>query len=109
MPVPLPDQNVFVSYNFEANYNMVQFPNDSFPGPLRRVKLQDTYPATQLDGEASPDDIVARKLSSDEVEVETTTLPSEENDHDRNKRSFLNKIIFTRVGIYRMIESRLKA
>ena len=88
---------------------MVQFPNDSFPGPLKRVRLQEKYPATQLDGDASPDDIVARKLSSDEAEVDETTLPSEENDHERKKRSFLNKIIFTRVGIYRMIESRLKA
>ena len=86
---------------------MVQFPNDSFPGPLKRVRLQEKYPATQLDGDASPDDIVARKLSSDEIDE--TTLPSEENDHERKKRSFLNKIIFTRVGIYRMIESRLKA
>lgn len=34
--VPLHDlegQNVFVSYNFEANYNMPNQPEDSFPGP----------------------------------------------------------------------------
>lgn len=115
VPVPLPDQNVFVSYNFEANYNMVQFPNDSFPGPLRRVNLIDTYPATKLNSDASPDDQVARKMNGENVEklenedeIETTTI-AEEIDHERMKRSFLNKIVFTRVGVYRMIESRLNA
>lgn len=39
IPVPLPDQSVFVSYNFEANYNMPNIPSDSFPGPLIRVGL----------------------------------------------------------------------
>lgn len=39
VPVPLEDQNVFVSYNFEANYNMPNIPADSIPGPLIRVSL----------------------------------------------------------------------
>lgn len=38
VPVLLPDHNVFVSYNFEANYNMPNVPADSVPGPLVRVK-----------------------------------------------------------------------
>lgn len=91
---------------------MVQFPNDSFPGPLRRVQLMATYPATKLNSDATPDDIVARKINSEnveeEAEVEATTL-ADEDVHERKKRSFLNKIIFTRVGVYRMIESRLNA
>lgn len=40
IPVPLPDQSVFVSYNFEANYNMPNIPADSIPGPLIRVNKQ---------------------------------------------------------------------
>lgn len=36
VPVPLPDQNVFVSYNFEGNYNMPNVPADSFPGKIDR-------------------------------------------------------------------------
>ena len=31
----LPDQNVFVSYNFEGNYNMPNIPADSVPGKLQ--------------------------------------------------------------------------
>lgn len=112
VPVPLPDQNVFVSYNFEANYNMVQYPNNSFPGPLLRVNLNDKYPETKLNSDASPDDVVARKLSDHsqiEEEIETTTIFDNENEHERNQRSLLSKIIFTRVGVYRLIESRLYA
>lgn len=40
VPIPLPQQNVFVSYNFEGNYNMANIPADSFPGPLNRVRLK---------------------------------------------------------------------
>jgi hypothetical protein len=36
VPVPLPDQNVFVSYNFEGNYNMPNVAPDSFPGKIDR-------------------------------------------------------------------------
>lgn len=42
VPVPLPDQNVFVSYNFEGNYNMPNIAPDSIPGPLVRVSFQST-------------------------------------------------------------------
>lgn len=37
VPVALPDQSVFVSYNFEANYNMPNIPADAISGPLIRV------------------------------------------------------------------------
>lgn len=37
VPVAVPDLNVFVSYNFEANYNMPNIAADSIPGPLVRV------------------------------------------------------------------------
>lgn len=36
IPVPLPSQSVFVSYNFEANYNMPNAAPDSFPGKIDR-------------------------------------------------------------------------
>jgi hypothetical protein len=36
IPVPVPEQNVFVSYNFEGNYNMPNVPADSFPGKIDR-------------------------------------------------------------------------
>lgn len=118
MPVPLPDQNVFVSYNFEANYNMPNVPADSVPGPINRLKLNPKYPAVEENGDASSDDLVARKLKdtdadADDVEneenVETTTLLSDDEEHDIHRRSLLNKIIFTRVGVYHLIENRLNA
>jgi hypothetical protein len=105
-----------VSFNFEANYNMPQFPNDSFPGPLKRVQLTDKYPATKLDDDATPDDTIARKLKdngdteNNEEDDETTIVPAtEENENERKKRSLIDRTIFTRVGIYHMFEKRLDA
>lgn len=40
VPVPLHDQSVFVSYNFEMNYNMPNIPSDSILGPLTRVSSE---------------------------------------------------------------------
>jgi hypothetical protein len=40
IPVPSDNLNVFVSYNFEANYNMPNLAQDSVPGPLVRVRMK---------------------------------------------------------------------
>jgi hypothetical protein len=55
------------------------------------------------------DDVVARKLDPDGTEDETTLQPEKEIK-DVTKRSLDDdKIVFTRCGVYRMIESRLNA
>ncbi|XP_059621823.1 uncharacterized protein LOC132265261 [Phlebotomus argentipes] len=41
VPLILPQRNVFVSYNFEANYNMPTTAADVIPGPLKRLDLID--------------------------------------------------------------------
>lgn len=38
-PVANSENNLFVSYNFEINYNVVNTASESFPGPLKRLKL----------------------------------------------------------------------
>ena len=38
MPLGLEHRNVFVSYNFEANYNMPTTSKDIVPGPLKRLE-----------------------------------------------------------------------
>ncbi|CAG9808933.1 unnamed protein product [Chironomus riparius] len=122
VPVALEEYNVFVSYNFEANYNMANVPGDAFPGPLNRLKLTDKYPTVDPLADANYADVVARNMkrtNEDIVEVEsenatlrniddeTTILP--ETEHEFTKRSPIFKTIFTRVGIYTMLESRLDA
>lgn len=41
VPLGLEHRNVFVSYNFEANYNMPTSAPDLVPGPLKRLDLVD--------------------------------------------------------------------
>lgn len=41
IPLGLEHRNVFVSYNFEANYNMPTSAPDLVPGPLTRLDLVD--------------------------------------------------------------------
>lgn len=36
IPLGLENRNAFVSYNFEANYNMPNQPEDSYPGAIIR-------------------------------------------------------------------------
>lgn len=43
IPVPTDNLNVFVSYNFEGNYNMPNLAQDSVPGPLVRVRIEKFY------------------------------------------------------------------
>lgn len=38
IPLGLAHRNVFVSYNFEANYNMPTSAPDLIPGPLKRLE-----------------------------------------------------------------------
>lgn len=95
---------------------MPTLPNESFPGPLIRFQMNDNYPAVDLDAEATVDDVIARKLKEDvkveENEDETTFVSktNDENEDERKKRSLINfKTIFTRTGIYYMLQERLDA
>jgi hypothetical protein len=118
------DRNVFMSYNFEANYNELNQPQDSFPGPpFTRWKLGSTYVDMSVNpaGDASPDDAIARDLKEIQVngtkDETTTTVKSEittaaaaaATNELKEKRSLPNSMFTTRKGIYRVIESRLKA
>lgn len=122
IPVALEEYNVFVSYNFEANYNMANVPGDAIPGPLNRLKLNDKYPATALNSDATYNDVIARDMkrtNEDTVEVEVdnaTAINADEEttiepqtEHEITKRSPIFKTIFSRVGIYTMLESRMDA
>lgn len=114
IPIPLHEQSVFVSYNFEANYNMPNVAPDSFPGKINRWTHQDPNPFPQLygdpasGGEATVDDIIARKLESDSTKLNVTANDSID-EHALVKRSSVEREIFTRRGAYHVIESRLNS
>jgi hypothetical protein len=76
IPVPDNENNLFVSYNFEINYNVVNTAQESFPGPLVRLKLA----GNETNGR-----------------------------QDRSLESISKRVVITRIGVYRVIESVLNA
>lgn len=103
------DRNAFVSYNFEANYNMPGQPEHSFPGPpFTRWKLGSTYEDMSPKPDATLDDVLARGFNG---KNQTEKLKEVKNDtsHAVEERSAFDKMVFTRKGVYRALESRLNA
>jgi hypothetical protein len=80
--VPVSDDahNLFVSYNFEANYNVVNTPEESFPGKLVRFNFQ---------------------KSKEESEVDSRNI--------RESFHGCESILITRVAFYRVVKSVLDA
>lgn len=76
-----------------------------------QLKLTNPYPSVSPSAGGSVYDVIAaRKLAEDfeDLEVQTTTMIPEE--HAIMKRSLNDdKMVFTRSGAYRLIESRLNA
>lgn len=124
----LDGQNVFVSYNFEANYNMPNIPSDSVPGPIKRLKLGSTYQNTDPLPDATVDDIVARnfgeknesfaiedpvkssKISSSDGLKNNSTVVNERSMREINDDgNILDKMVLTRKGVYLVLESRISA
>lgn len=114
------DRNVFMSYNFEANYNMVGQPADSVPGPpYVRWKLGSTYEDMSVNptGDVLGDSSIARSLHKGndtvEQEEEATTEESNRIDDDETneirKRSLMDRVVLSRKGVYRVLESRITA
>jgi len=98
---------------------MVGQPSDSVPGPpYVRWKLGSTYEDMSVNptGDASADDSVARSLNkaNDTVQHEeaATTEESSHIDDETNeirKRSLMDKVLLSRKGVYRVLESRITA
>ncbi|CAG9808934.1 unnamed protein product [Chironomus riparius] len=114
------DRNVFLAYNFEANYNLANVPSDSFPGPpFKRWKLGSTYEDMSVDPSADTaiDDSFARSLNKGnetvmDEEVTTTEESNSIDDVEANeitKRSLLDRVVLSRKGVYRVLESRISA
>lgn len=66
IPLGLPHQNVFFSYNFEANYNMPTSATDIVPGPLDRLKLVDGRQLQDTTREEEPKSKSKRNIFSRE-------------------------------------------
>lgn len=103
IPLNVPNRNVFLSYNFEANYNMPNQASDSVPGMINRFPgLNEDTRIDPLD--VSPDDVVLRR--SFEKSANNTNSTSTQEFY---KKAVNDVIVFTRTGIYRVLESRLNA
>jgi hypothetical protein len=87
---------------------MANQPFEGLSGPLTRLKLNEPYPSVDPAADASDGDIIARKLSGGDDEIEDTTV-FESLEEEVEKRSMEIATILTRAGIYHMLESRLNA
>lgn len=114
MPLNLPGRSVFVSYNFEANYNMPNQPAEGYPGPIIRFPgLIPQNTAVNPNADRNPDDVVLGRDLEKNVEVESVTEMTEADessfttDAPIQEREADESIILTRKGVYRLLESRL--
>lgn len=109
IPLNLPNNEVFVSYNFEANYNMPNQPRDSFPGPINRFPgLNPPNPAIQIDAGGTSDDIILKRSFEKDDSANSTEMESD-TEKTVEKRDINDSVLLSRKGIYRTIESRLNA
>lgn len=106
VPLNLPNHEVFMSYNFEANYNMPNQPSDSFPGPIVRLGLQPEDTRIDTTADVSPDDVVLGK-SFDQSDATNSSTEAPVQKRETSEAS--DSIVITRKGIYRLLESRLDA
>lgn len=111
IPLNLPNNEVFVSYNFEANYNMPNQPGESFPGIINRFQgLNPPNPKIDIDAGGTPDDIILeRSFVKDNNPTNTTTDIEAETEISVEKRDTKDSVLMSRKGVYRVLESRLNA
>lgn len=99
---------------------MANVPSDAVPGPIKRLKLNEPYPSVDPNADAYNGEVIARNIKrtnedtidpENDDDVEVTTITNDEIDEEikRTKRSPIFKTIFTRAGIYTMLESRLNS
>lgn len=81
IPLNLEHRNVFVSFNFEANYNMPTTAPDIIPGPLKRLEYLVEEEDRSFKGNSS------YRVNA----IERQETPS----------------LFSRVKIYQLIESKI--
>lgn len=119
IPLSLPNRNVFVSYNFEANYNMPNIPSDSFPGPIKRLPglvesdnlvdpLQD-IPEDDGGGRGINGEILSDNSNDEtttEIQDETTVT---DEPSTIQKRDIQNYMLVSRKSTYRVLENRMDA
>lgn len=117
----LPGRNVFLSYNFEANYNMPNQASESMPGEINRFPGLNPQPAAP----SFPDDEFAQrsfeKLSlmpnggtgvaeNTTLVVETTSSKITESTEANIESNLIdNSLVISRASVYRLLESRLNS
>ncbi|GAB0088583.1 uncharacterized protein DMENIID0001_030400 [Sergentomyia squamirostris] len=121
VPLDIPHRNVFMSYNFEGNYNMPTTVTDIIPGPLNRLELvnyrgfgqkneaddllsvTETYNRTVIEENARQ----FKKMENSTV-TERTILKSSKVTKSPHKR-YVSNSLFTRKKIYKMLEGKLRS
>ena len=107
IPLTLPDRNVFLSYNFEMNYNMPNQASDSFPGVIVRFPGLLGNVSAVTDG--TPDDVIVRSFDKSDGEAKPEQEKTKTTKEVDKKSEAEEKVVLSRKGVYRVFESRIKA
>lgn len=107
---PVKDQSAaFMSYNFEANYNMPNQPEESVPGMIIRFPglTPDKGITVDAAADATPDNVIMGRNLEKTISSNSTGTTTEKTKIV--KREVDDSIVLSRKGVYRLIESRLTA
>lgn len=95
VPLDFEARNIFVSYNFEANYNLATMITDIVPGVLDRFDLVNNGRSLKSNQTLSDDD-----YSNDDVA--NITVKPESDSKSKTRRSLLS-----RKKMYTILESKI--
>ncbi|XP_037941703.1 uncharacterized protein LOC119674627 [Teleopsis dalmanni] len=110
VPLDLPHRNIFVSYNFEANYNLPYTWN--FPPYALEAAEEDLFDVRSLNDDKCTNCTIAESDPEDS-EVETTTLLNsiEEttlNETKYEKKTRKRKSLLTRTDFYHILKDKFQ-
>lgn len=100
VPLELPHRNVFMSYNFEANYNLPWHANNLIPGILEKFEGWEDGLFQKVEaGRAYQSNKNSSQLENDAEEIETTTSSIDEEvepeiGSNRTMRSLISRRSF---------------
>ncbi|KAL5290536.1 hypothetical protein ACFFRR_010108 [Megaselia abdita] len=108
VPLNLPHRNVFMSYNFEANYNLPWHAENLIPGILEKFEgWEDGLFQKVEDGRAYGGQNSSLEISSEE-EVESTTRYEEEKETKSHSSKRSMRSLISRKNFYSVLHEKFK-
>ncbi|KAL5280320.1 hypothetical protein ACFFRR_004351 [Megaselia abdita] len=113
VPLELPHRNVFLSYNFEANYNLPWHAENIIPGPLQKFEgyedgLFKGRSAIVETNSTEESDSESRSSSEDDVSPTVIPIPTDENSSPSSPANRTSRSLISRKVFYGLMNEKLK-